>query len=136
MSGTTEIINQVYEALDKSMFIKNMGLEFVELDKTHGVGRVHFDEHIQNPYGTAHGGFLYALADTVAGSTATVAAGRFCTTIDGNMSYLEPGHNTEYIWCYADVQRVGKQLVNVKVEIRNDDGNVLDVGTFNYFQLG
>lgn len=127
--------DSVLEAHLKSQYIRNMGIEFVELDENHSVGRVRFDEKIQNPYGTAHGGFLFALADTVAGTAACVASDTFCTTIDGNMNYLEPGHNTEYIWCYATIIRVGKQLVNVRVEIKDDSGKLLDTGDFNYFKL-
>lgn len=135
MNNTEEMKTQLQEALGKSSFIKNMGLEITEIDENHAVGRVHFDEKIQNPYGTAHGGFLFALADTVAGSAAAVAAGVFCTTIDGSMNYLEPGWKTEYIWCYAYIIRVGKQLVNVRVEIKDDDGKMIDTGDFNYFKL-
>lgn len=126
---------KIFEALEKSAFIKGMGIEFTELDDAHAIGRVVFDEKVQNPYGTAHGGFLFALADTVAGATACMSAKSFCTTIDGNLNYLIPGYNTEYIWCYAYIERTGKQLVHVRVEIKNDDGGMIDVGNFNYFIL-
>lgn len=131
----SDIKEKVLQAHRDCQYIKNMGIEFVELDSEHAVGKVFFDEKIQNPYGIAHGGFLFALADTVAGTAACVAAETFCTTIDGSLNYLEPGHQTEYIWCYATVVRVGKQLVNMRVDIKDDSGKLLDTGIFNYFQL-
>ncbi len=41
-----------------------------------------------NPYGIAHGGFLFTLADSVAGLT-TVARGAYSVTLQSNIHYMK-----------------------------------------------
>lgn len=125
---------KILEIIKKSEFIEYMDLEFVELDVEHALARIPFKSKFLNPYGSVHGGFLYSIADTVAGSLAAMD-GVYCTTADGSLNFFEPAIDTEYVYCYAKCIRCGKHLVNVRVEIRDDNDKLLDDGSFNYFKL-
>lgn len=120
--------------IKKSEFINNMDLTFVEYDSLHAIGKIPFTDKIKNAYGTVHGGMLYSLADTVAGCLAC-SCGTFCTTLDGSMNFIEPAANTEYIYCKATLLRSGHHIVNMKVEITDDNGKLLDDGSFNFFKI-
>lgn len=124
----------ILKTIEKSEFIRNMELDFIRLDDKEAIGKIPFKSKFHNPYGSVHGGLLYSLADTVAGSVACMN-GVYCTTADGSLNFFEPALNTEYIYCYAKCIRCGKHLVNVRVEIKDDNGLLLDDGSFNYFKL-
>lgn len=126
--------NEFIEFLDKSEFVRNLELEFIEMTPEYVKARMPFKDKFLNPYGTVHGGVLYALADTVAGALACLN-GSLCTTIDGHLNYLEPAINTKYIYCVAKRIRAGKHLVYVTVEVLGDDGKKFDDGVFNFFKI-
>lgn len=134
-TNTEELLRQkITDKIKLSEFICNMELEFEELTTEKAVARIPFKSKFLNPYGSVHGGFLYSLADTVAGSLAAMC-GYYCTTAEGSMNFFEPAIDTEYVYCNAFCMRNGKHLVNIKIEIRDDKGNLLDDASFNYFKL-
>lgn len=128
-----KLTQAVKELVARNNFISYLGLELIELGPNKTVGRVPFSEKLINPYGTMHGGCLYALADTVGGTLANMN-GRLVTTTNGNMSYLEPAINTKYVYCEATMVRCGKHLVTVDIQIKGDEGQIFDVATFTFFR--
>ncbi len=127
-------IDKYNEVLGSGGFIKLLGIEILELSETGAKGRMPFDAKYCNPGGSMHGGCLYSLADTVAGTLA-YSKGFDVTTVDGSMHFLEPAVNTEYIYCTANIKRRGKHLVTCDVEITNDSGDLLDCGIYTFFKL-
>lgn len=134
MQGNNEIKERIYRLLEGSEFIRSMELELVKLDEFEAIGRIPFKKSFLNSYGSMHGGFLYSLADTVAGSLACMC-GDYVTTVDGSMNYFEPAVSEEFIYCYAYIVRTGRHLVNVKAEIKDDNGKLLDNASFNYYRI-
>ncbi len=127
-------IDNYNEVLSRSGFIKLLNIEILELNETHAKGRMPFDAKYCNPGGSMHGGCLYSLADTVAGTLAYFK-GFDVTTVEGSMNFLEPAINTEYIYCTAKLKRRGKHLVTCDVEITNDAGKLLDCGIYTFFRM-
>lgn len=128
-----EMIKVAKELLEKSPFIRFLGVELIELADTFVKGRMPFSEEYQNPYGTMHGGCLYALADTIGGTLANMS-GKMVTTVDGNLKFLEPAYKTKYIYCEATLIRSGKTLITVNVEIKDDNDKLLDCGYFTFYK--
>lgn len=81
-----------------------------------------------------HGGALYSLADIVSG-LAACAYGPKAVPLDGSLNFLNPAINTEYVYCEAIEQRRGKDVTVYRVELTDDNGKLLDVGTFTFFIL-
>lgn len=133
MTNTNELKEAVNKLLSKNNFISYLDLEIIELGPDRTVGRVPFSEKLLNPYGTMHGGCLYALADTVGGTLANMN-GKLVTTTNGNMSYLNPAANTRYVYCEANLVRCGQHLVTVDIQIKGDDNQLFDVATFTFFR--
>lgn len=84
-----------------------------------------------NPAGTVHGGCLYTLADTVAG-TAVCARGVSCVTSNGSMEFLRPAVGKQ-IKCVATPKKHGHALSVMQVELTNDKGALVAIGTFTFF---
>ena len=128
-----KITDAVKSFLKESEFIKMLKIELMEVDDEHAWGRMPFDPKYQNPFGTMHGGSLYSLADTIAGTLANMS-GKAVTTIEGNLHFLEPAWKTEYIYCEAKLRRGGSRIITVDVDITDDNGKLLDCGCYTFFR--
>ncbi len=84
-----------------------------------------------NPHGTVHGGCLYTLADTVAG-TAACAHGASCVTVSGTMEFLRPATGPT-IRCVATPKKQGQTLSVMQVVLTNDADKEVATGTFTFF---
>ena len=124
---------KVLESLSENEFACYIGLEFLELEDKYIRARIPFRDKILNPYGSAHGGVLYALADITAGTLACFS-GKFVVTVDGHMNYLSSAEDTDYIYCEAKTVKSGKTLIVIKIKIKNDKGKLLDDGSFTFFK--
>ena len=122
------------EQLDNP-FINSLGLEVLEASVEYSKGRIPFKEELLNPFGSMHGGVLYSLADIVSGIAAQMS-GSICVTLSGNLSFLRPAINTEFIYCEAKALRTGEHTLVYSVEISDDKGTLLDSGSFTFFKTG
>ena len=114
-------------------FSRHLGIEILNFEENFIKARIPFDKKLINNYGSLHGGALYSFADILGGTVACVVSGHFCTTVEGSMNYLEPAVSKEYIYCEAKKVRAGSHLIVVKVKIKNDDGKLLDDGSFTFY---
>ncbi|HFI0638651.1 TPA: PaaI family thioesterase [Streptococcus suis] len=88
-----------------------------------------------NPYGMAHGGYLFTLADSVAELT-IVAQGSYAVTLQSNIHYMKaakPGDSLSIIgYCTHD----GSRTKVVEVKIENQDGKSIASASFTMFVTG
>lgn len=134
MAGTFEENKEVMtKVLLEDNFSRHLGIEIVDFEDKYIKARIPFKEELLNNYGSVHGGVLYSFADILGGVIACMC-GTFCTTVEGSMNYLEPAMSKEYIYCEAKRIRCGGHLVVVKVKIKNDDGKLLDDGSFTFYR--
>lgn len=118
--------------MKKNEYMQFLGIEMQELRKGYGLGKIPFRKGLENPYGMLHGGSLYSLADIVAGATACMN-GYFVTTVNGNMNFMLPAVNTEYVYCEAKEVRQGEHLAVYDICLTADDGRILDNGSFTFY---
>lgn len=123
----------VLETIKNDDFTKHLGLEFTELTKEKAVAKIPFSKELCNPYGSLHGGVLYSVADIVCGTLACTC-GKYCTTVEGNMQYLNPAINTNYIICEAKITKTGAHKVFVTCEVKTDDGTLTDTANFTFYK--
>ena len=128
-----KLADKVQDFIKKSEYISMMNIELLEIDEEHAKGRMPYEKQYLNPYGTMHGGSLYSLADTVAGSLANMS-GYAVITLEGNLHFLEPAWKTEYIYCDARMRRSGSHIITVDVDLKDDAGKVLDCGCYTFFR--
>lgn len=129
-----KVRDKILEVLKNDTFSEYLGIEFVDARTDFIKAKIPFCDKIKNCYGTTHGGVLYSLADIVAGGLACMC-GKYCSTVNGNLNYLLPAVSRDYIYLEGSIARAGLHLVVVNVEIKNDEGILLDNGTFTFFKL-
>lgn len=124
--------NKMRQVVAENPYMQFLGVELMEIREDYGLARMKYNEKLANPYGMFHGGSLYSLADIVAGTVGCMC-GYYVTTVSGNMNFLLPTQNTEYVYCEVARLRLGKHLAVFDIRIKNDDGQVLDSGEFTFF---
>lgn len=110
-------------------FDNGIAITRVEPGYAQGVLQVRPGSH--NPHGTVHGGCLYTLADTVAG-TACCGEGRSCVTVNSSMEFLRPAVG-ERVTCTATPKKLGRTLCVMQVELKDDGERLAATGTFTFF---
>ncbi|HEL1811934.1 TPA: PaaI family thioesterase [Streptococcus suis] len=88
-----------------------------------------------NPYGMAHGGFLFTLADSVAGLT-TVASGSYSVTLQSNIHYMKAAKLGDTLSVIGSCTHDGSRTKVVEVKIKNQDKQLLASASFTMFVTG
>lgn len=107
----------------KARFSNYLGFEVLagERVKVRGVVRPEFT----NAVGTAHGGFLYTLADA-AFALAVNSEGREGPAIATHMEYFRPAREGETLTADTTEVSVGKRLTTYRIDLRRDaDGKLI-----------
>lgn len=116
-----------------SQYLQSNDMKVVDVGR--GFARVEMiiDEHILNIHGFVHGGALFSLADTVAGS-ASFATGRDSVTLNGSINYIKPGRGGKLIGVATEIS-AGRTTGVYEVFIYNDEQTLLARATFTMFFL-
>lgn len=113
------------------LFAYENGITVTAVRPGYGEGVLTVSRTSANPHGTVHGGCLYTLADTVAG-TAACAHGASCVTLNGTLEYLRPATGPT-IRCVATPKKQGQTISVMQVVLTNDGGKEVATGTFTFF---
>lgn len=115
-------------------FINQIGFVVTEVRKLYTKGEIVLNSMHGNPIGSVHGGVIFAMADTVGGIAAT-SIGSYCTTVNGNINYLNPAMDCEKLIGEATPIKVGHNLAVMQVMIRNEKGTDIACAmmTYQYF---
>lgn len=82
-----------------------------------------------NPMGIIHGGLLFGLADTAAGTLA-FTTGRKCVTTSCNMNYLKPV--LKKVTATATILKIGKNIGYYYVELK-ENNDLVATANINMF---
>ncbi|MBQ7564151.1 MAG: PaaI family thioesterase [Lachnospiraceae bacterium] len=132
MKDTDAIKEKIYAKHGHDLYMRDMGLEILELREGYVKSRIPVKKEHLNSYGYVHGGVLYGFADVSAGLAASMC-GYCVVTLEGSMHYLDPAEQTEYIYCEAEALREGKNMMFYHVRLTTDAGKAVDDGTFTFF---
>lgn len=114
-----------------SAFNRYSGITITKISLDYCEGVLEVGPNSGNTMGFVHGGCLATLADTV-GGCAAASRGYSCVTLNCTYSYLRRALG-EKIYCSAQPLRVGHQISNYYVTLRNDKDVVIGDGSFTYF---
>lgn len=117
---------------EKLTFGKYTGIEITEARDGHAKARMKVEEFSHNSGGTIHGGALFTLADSVAGSAAFSLKNRV-TTLDAAVNFLRPGRKTDFVYGEANVIKGGSSILVIDVKLHDERQNLLLSGTFSFF---
>ena len=86
-----------------------------------------------NPYGIAHGGFIFGLADTASG-IASRSGGRVAVTSSSSIEYLRPC-NGKKIKAIASCLKSGKNISVYEVYIYDENEKMVARASVSYFYI-
>ena len=89
-------------------------------------------ENALNPYGTAHGGFLYTLCDTAAGATAATL-GDYTVSLQGNINYIKPARKDDILTVNGKCIHNGNKTKVINVEVTNQKNQLICSSSFTMF---
>lgn len=112
-------------------FIGVVGFQLTEVRDLYAKAEIKLKDMHYNPMGSAHGGVVFTLADTVGGACCNTQ-GVACTTISGNINYLNPAMNCESLIGEATPIKIGKRIGVVQVRIFNELGKDIAHATMTY----
>ncbi|MGN1314342.1 MAG: PaaI family thioesterase [Lachnospiraceae bacterium] len=113
-----------------------MGMRILKYHKGYCLSEFIIKPGHRNPLGSVHGGCLFTIADTTAG-TASILLGSdsTVTTIDGNIQFLNPVLDCEVVYAEANVVKSGKRIVYTDVAVRDEDGKIFAKGSFTFARI-
>lgn len=85
-----------------------------------------------NVYGTGHGGYLFTLADEIAGWTA-ISMGAKVVTLQSSINYLKPAQLNDTLIIEGQMEHKGTATNIVKVSIKTHHDKLLAQATFTMF---
>ena len=97
-------------------------------------GELEIRADTRNPMGVVHGGALFTLADTVAG-TAAFTTGRNCVTLDSSMQFLSAARGDK-LRCVAKPKKAGRTILVYEVTITDSEERLVASGTFTFYATG
>lgn len=112
-------------------FIQNHDIKIVSLTKEEAILEYEIKESGLNPQQIVHGGLIFGLADTCAG-TLGCTTGRFPLTTSANMNYLRPSTGTK-LTAVAKALKVGKNIAYYSVDVFNDKDELVANANINMF---
>ena len=85
-----------------------------------------------NPWGTAHGAFVYALCDVAAGVAAADMGTRTCVTLSAGISYLRASEGA-YLRAEGRVLKTGRSVAFVQTDVYDDKNRLTARGEFQFY---
>ena len=126
-----ELEQEARERLDHTAFTHYNHIQARSIERDRTVFSLTVHPESCNSYGMIHGGLLYALADTAAG-TAAYTDGRSHVTQNSSFHFLRNVSSGE-VTATAQVRHRGQTRTLVDVEVCSEAGKVLAMGDFTFF---
>ena len=128
----------IREFLPHSPFVGHLGIELVALDDGQAELRLPFRDEVVTIGRTVHGGAVATLVDTAAMAAAWAGADvpeqLRGSTVALSVSYLAPADGRD-VTATARVERRGRRLTTVHVDVHTEDGGQVAVALVTY-QIG
>ncbi|WP_138159960.1 PaaI family thioesterase [Peptoniphilus catoniae] len=119
---------------EQNLYAIHLGIITTKMEEGYAKGEISLKKEYFNPMGSVHGGLIFSLADTIAGS-ASVSYGSKTATLSSNMNFVSAAFNTEKIVADAKVVKRGKKVIVVEVTVSDDKNKAVALGTFTFFNL-
>lgn len=116
---------------DMNAFAIHNHMYLIKVDEGYAECGLKLHEDSKNPYGMAHGGTYFSLADMTTG-LATRSDGRRHVTQNASCSYLRAAQDGDLI-CKARVIHGGRKTTLCEAQVYDEKGTLCFTGQFTYF---
>ena len=118
------------EVFNHTMEFKDCRL--ISSSEKHAEIRIRVNETDTNPYGLAHGGYLFTLCDTLCGLLG-YCLGYYVVTQQANINYLKPARLNDELTILAEVLHSGTSSGVCDVRITNQKDELIAKAQFTLF---
>lgn len=116
-------------------FTMENGIKITKVREGYAEGEIEITGKHLNMSKGIHGGCIFSLADSVAGS-AVWSRGNKATTSNSNISFLRPTFGVKKLTAKAKEVKYGKNLLVYDVDVEDEKGTLVAKATVTYFNLG
>ena len=114
-------------------FLQRHNMTIVEAWEGHARVDMTIDDSMLNVFQIVHGGLLFSLADTAAG-TASFASGRESVTLNASINYIKPATGKKITAIATEISR-GHTIGNYEVFLFNEEETIISRATFTMYFL-
>lgn len=118
------------EMLNKG-FIKHNNFKLEKQSNNDWCLSTELTEDSLNPYGFAHGGLIFSLADTIMGLKIYLL-GHKAVTVDANINYLKKAQGHK-LYATAEVVKEGSSICVLRANIYDENNTLIAVSTSTYY---
>ena len=130
----SDLTNRAKEILSSDNgYVKRNNYNIVKVEEHYCEMEAIISDSSKNPYGIAHGGFIFGLADTAAG-IAAMTDERTAVTVNSNIDYLKSCKGDKLI-AKASVVKPGKSIAVVDVLIYDSSLELVSKASVTYFYI-
>ena len=114
--------------------ISQLGIKVTDIEVGWARAEMEYSSAHRNPNGSVHGGVIFSLADSVAG-TAACTHGSMVTTSSGSIYFLHAAFRPKKLIAEAMELKAGRNLMVYDVKIKTDKGKLVAKAVMEYFNL-
>lgn len=130
----TDLTEKAKEILKKDHgFVEANNYKVIKVEEHYCEMEAILSDSSKNPFGIAHGGYIFGFADTAAG-IAAMTDERTALTINSTIDYLKPG-KTDKLIAEAKAIKAGKSIAVIEVLISDNENNLVAKATITYFYM-
>lgn len=118
------------ESANAISLLRTLDIRLTEIGDRHAVMEVTVANKHRNYFGSAHGGLIATLADTVCFfPRPLLPSGLRVTTTNLNISFVRAAGVGERLQGRSEIAHLGKRTVSLTVKVENDRGELVAHGT-------
>ena len=126
-----KLFKESQRLFEMNAFAIHNHMYLIKMEEGYAECGIKLHDDSKNPYGMAHGGTYYSLADMTTGAVAR-SDGRRHVTLNASCSYLRAAQEGELI-CKARCIHAGKKTTLCEAKVYDDKGTLCFTGQFTYF---
>lgn len=137
--NSKEISREIFDKILKFRLnvdgaVSHMGIEITDLERGWARAEMEYKDFQINSNGSVHGGMIFSLADSVAG-TAACTHGNMVTTSNGSIYFLSPAFHPKRLIAEAQEIKAGRNLMTYDVKVKTESGKLISKAIMEYFNL-
>ncbi|TWH56214.1 acyl-CoA thioesterase [Desulfitobacterium sp. LBE] len=124
------------EALGSSNIWKYLGMTIVTNEQGKKGVKITTTDKFKQAHGSVHGGIIATVIDTAMGVAVNEAIGpdHYAVTVELKVNYLLPVVDLD-IYAYASLVKEGKRLFMGTVNVYDEDGNLVAIGSATFSMI-
>ncbi len=120
-----ETLKRAFQSrMEDEPFAKKFGFELIDIDEGYSLVRMKFTSDMENMFGSAHGGALFALIDE-AFETASNSHGTLAVALNMNVTYVAPPQPGTILTAEAKEISLTRKTASYDIKARGGQGELI-----------